>query len=88
MEKGRGDLLWVAGNGWTQAQRLESGSQLHCLRGSQPISCLEAGAEAETFNLIVADFHTYFVGDERVLSHDVTVRRPTNAIVPGLNDTD
>jgi hypothetical protein len=32
----------------------------------------------------VADFHTYFVGDGRILSHDNTPRNPTNSIVPGL----
>ena len=87
-ETSQGHLFWVAGQGWTKAQRLDSGMQLHGLKGAQPISSVEEGAEAETYNLVVADFHTYFVGEERVLSHDVTGRRPTDAIVPGLKDSD
>lgn len=79
-----GHLYWVAGHGWAKARRLESGMPLHCLRGSVPITCVEKGTEAQTYNLVVADFHTYFVGGQRVLSHDVTLRRPTEAIVPGL----
>ena len=39
---------------------------------------------ARTYNLIVADFHTYFVGYERVLSHDNTVRKAVNATPVGL----
>jgi hypothetical protein len=33
---------------------------------------------------VVADFHTYFVGEAKILSHDNTIRQPTNAVVPGL----
>jgi len=32
----------------------------------------------------VADFHTCFVEDARILSHDITPRAPTNVLVPGL----
>jgi len=32
----------------------------------------------------VADFHTYFVGEALILSHDTTPNEPTNALVPGL----
>ena len=35
-------------------------------------------------NLVVADFNTYFVGQRKILVHDVTPRRPTTSIVPGL----
>ena len=36
------------------------------------------------YNLVVADFHTYFVGHSKILSHDNTVRDATDAVVPGL----
>ncbi|GAF79892.1 unnamed protein product, partial [marine sediment metagenome] len=29
-------------------------------------------------------FHTYFVGKTKILSHDNTIREPTDALVPGL----
>ena len=36
------------------------------------------------YNLIVADFNSYFVGEHGILVHDNTPRRPTAAAVPGL----
>ena len=33
---------------------------------------------------IVADFHSYFVGEGKILSHDNTLREATSATVPGL----
>ena len=41
---------------------------------------------APTYNLIVADFHTYFVGSSLVLCHDNTHSQPTNVMVPGLRE--
>jgi hypothetical protein len=38
-------------------------------------------------NLVVEDCHTYFVGREGILVHDITYmtfRQPTQAVVPGL----
>lgn len=87
-ETSQGHLYWVAGQGWCKARRLESGMQLHCLQGAQPVSSVEEGTVAATYNMVVADFHSYFVGTERILSHDVTNRRPTEAIVPGLKTND
>jgi len=34
--------------------------------------------------LIVADFHTYFIGQRRILTHDNTIRGPTSDLLPGL----
>ncbi len=48
---------------------------------------VERGATSETYNLVIADFHTFFVGRTRILSHDNTIRQPTNALVPGLSRT-
>ncbi|MCP3690932.1 MAG: hypothetical protein GY917_01945 [Planctomycetaceae bacterium] len=45
---------------------------------------LEPGRKVKTYNLIVDGHHTYFVGAGQVLSHDNSVRQPTNAVVPGL----
>ena len=39
------------------------------------------------YNLIVPDFHTYFVGTGEVLSYDNTPLKPTTQKVPGLVDT-
>jgi hypothetical protein len=82
-----GHLMWVSGQGWVKAKQLRSGMQAHTLTGGTAIDRNDSEAgRAETYNLSVADFHTYFVGECRVLSHDVTDQLPTLKVVPGLND--
>jgi hypothetical protein len=41
--------------------------------------------DAEAYNLVVDDFHTYFVGRLGLLVHDNNFRRPTTAVLPGLH---
>jgi hypothetical protein len=48
------------------------------------VESVEPATNAETYNLVVADFNTYFIGTNGVLVHDNTPRRPTRCIVPGL----
>lgn len=79
-----GHLFWVAGDGWRKASELQSGMVLHSLGGPVRISTVESGSEATTYNLVVADFSTYLVGKQKVLSHDFTMRQPNRALVPGL----
>ncbi len=80
----RGHPLWVDGLGWRMAKELEDGAMLQTLSGSGRIDAVAPAADAETYNLVVADFNTYFVGKNGILSHDNTPRRPTQAIVPGV----
>lgn len=84
LETSGGHLFWVAGAGWTKARKLLSGCELHGVTGTVRVSITETADEAETYNLIVADSHSYFVGEGKLLCHDNTVRRPTKAKVPGL----
>ena len=79
-----GHPLWVAGEGWVKARDLASGMELHTPKGPATIDSVEAVAPQVTYNLVVADFNTYFVGESRVLNHDNTVATPTAAVVPGL----
>lgn len=79
-----GHLYWVAGEGWRKARELQSGDEIHSVRGTVRVSSVEKAELAPTYNLIVADFATYFVGDGLIFSHDNTIRQPTNALVPGL----
>ena len=59
--------------------------RFHSVNGSSEITSIEdAGRDERAYNLVVADFHNYFVGDGRILSHDNSPRSPTNALVPGL----
>ncbi len=83
-ETSNGHLFWVSGRGWTMARELHSGMFLHAVDGTVPVVSVAAGQEAETYNLVVADFNTYIVGDGKILSHDVTNRRSQRFVVPGL----
>lgn len=84
LEGSGGHPLWVAGDGWVKLRELKSGMVLHGIGGSVVISDVEEGSTQPTYNLVVSDFHTYVVGDARILCHDNTPRRPTSAILPGL----
>ncbi len=80
-----GHLFWVAGQGWTKTRNLKSGQTLHCATGTVQVSDIVPVEKPEqTYNLVVADFNTYFVGPQKILAHDVTERKPTRSIVPGL----
>jgi hypothetical protein len=83
-ETSGGHLFWVSGQGWVKSRELQSGQILHSAAGPVHVSSAEPTTAAETYNLVVADFSTYFVGYRKVLSHDNTVRAPTRALVPGL----
>ena len=66
------------------AKFVEPGNLLHGLHGSTAVKETSPAGEAEAHNLIVADFHNYFVGETGILAHDNTVRKPATSILPGL----
>ena len=80
----RGHVFWVAGEGWRLAKELNSGQKLYGLRRAVPVEQVVPAANGDSYNLVVADFATYFVGDNQLLVHDTTPRKPTLAVVPGL----
>jgi hypothetical protein len=80
----RGHPLWVDGAGWRMAKELEAGANLHALTGAACVESVEPATNAETYNLVVTDFNTYFIGASGVLVHDNTPRRATRCVVPGL----
>jgi hypothetical protein len=83
-ETSGGHLFWVSGEGWKRSRQLETGMVLHTASGPVRVTYVGEGANAPTYNLVVADFNTYFVGKQKLLSHDNTVRQPTSTVVPGL----
>jgi hypothetical protein len=83
-ESSGGHPFWVSGDGWVKSRNLKSGMILHTASGPIRVTDVSEARPVPTFNLVVADFNTYFVGNQKVLSHDNTVRRPTNVVVPGL----
>jgi hypothetical protein len=80
-----GHPFWVSGHAWKMAKELKPGDRLHSLGGAVEIKSIEPLDKLEpAHNLVVADFNSYFVGDEGLLVHDNEFRRPTQSIVPGL----
>lgn len=82
----RGHPFWVAGRGWQMAKQLTTADRLHGLEGSWAIDRIEELPDDEAYNLVVHDFHTYFVGRQGLLVHDNTPRRPTTAVLPGYRE--
>jgi len=84
LEGSGGHPLWAAGHGWVKLRDVKSGMVLHGVDGPTLVSDVVETRTEQTFNLVVAEFHTYVVGGPRILCHDNTPRRATNALVPGL----
>lgn len=79
-----GHPFWVVGAGWKMAKELKSGDQLHTPQGMANLLEVTEDEEAFAYNLVVADFNTYFVGPTGILVHDNTPHGTTEALVPGL----
>lgn len=80
-----GHPFWVSGSGWVLAKELQTGMMLHGQNGELPILDIRRGDFEETYNLVVDGYATYFAGENQVLVHDFTNRRPSRELVPGLN---
>jgi hypothetical protein len=83
-----GHPFWVVGQGWRLTKQLKVGDRLHATSGGLPIKRIEKldpdpVTAGYAYNLIVADFNSYFVGERAILVHDNTPRQPTAALVPG-----
>lgn len=81
-----GHHFWVSGRGWTKTRELAAEQRLHTPTGAVRVASLAPAESVPTYNLVVADFHTYFVGKTGLLSHDVLPPKPTDKQVPGLDD--
>lgn len=80
-----GHTFWVVGEGWIKLRDVKPGQRFHTVTGAVKIERLEKTGKAKTYNLVVDASHTYFVGKDLLLSHDVTFAEPTDAVVPGLS---
>jgi hypothetical protein len=79
-----GHTFWISGHGCMKIRDAQPGMRFHGATDPVEIESIEPGGNEPTYNLIVADFHTYFVGRRLVLSHDPTFAQPTDVKVPGL----
>jgi hypothetical protein len=78
-----GHFFWVSGKGWTKAGELKQGMILHGAENPTRIDEIKEADKEKTYNLRVADNANYFVGNARILSHDVSSRGPSEMAVPG-----
>lgn len=79
-----GHAFWISGDGWVKARDLAPGMPVHSVRGTASVEIVEPSRAAPTYNLVVADFHTFFVGQAKLLTHDNTIPEATDRLVPGL----
>ena len=71
-----------------KARDIEPGVNFHGAEGTTRLHGSETAGVGAVYNLIVADFHSYFLGKSMIYSHDITVRKPMDLHVPGLVLTD
>jgi hypothetical protein len=79
-----GHPFWIAGSGWETANLLKKGDRVQTINGSVEIQEVAAQQPAEAYNLVVSDWHNYFVGEGQLLAHDNSPLEETTTLVPGL----
>ena len=79
-----GHPFWVAGQGWKMTKELGDDAVLHCLKGADRVRSIASTDDAEAYNLVVAEYNTYFVGSSGLLVHDIRPRGPIATIEPGV----
>lgn len=79
-----GHRFWLSGEGWMKARDLQPGALLHTVAGNCSLTAVEPSLAAQTYNLVVDDFHSYFVGQVGLLVQDLPLPNSTNSVVPGL----
>ena len=83
-----GHRFWVTGEGWRMAKFLGSDDRLFSTRGSRRLQSVTAVEQAEAYNLVVGDYHTYFVGNSRLLVHDNQCPQPIAGTMLGVSADD
>jgi len=75
---------WIAGQGWNKTEEMAAGMAVVTRdgRGMVVASIVETNRTDATYNLTVADFETYFVGEQRVLVHNCSGGRGKNNLKP------
>jgi hypothetical protein len=84
IESTGGHTFWVSGRGWIKARELKPEMNVRTIRGPAEVESIEKVNQQPAFNLVVDDFHSYYVGRGKYLTHDNTIRKPTDRVVPGL----
>jgi hypothetical protein len=79
-----GHRWWVIGNGWVKTKDLEPGMAFRTSTGFAAVRDIQDADAIETYNLVVDEDHTYFVGRSRLLSFDASEVIPTFQTTPGF----
>jgi hypothetical protein len=79
-----GHPFFVVGKGWRMAKELTESDWICAFGQTLPIDTIEKAEPAQAYNLMVADFGTYFVGKDRILVHDNSPIPPVRLEMPGL----
>jgi len=76
---------WIAGQGWKKTEELAVGMAVVTRDGKGMIvsSVVESDRTDATYNLTVADFETYFVGEDSILVHNCPTGSYTNTHASG-----
>ena len=79
-----GHPFWVIGKGWQMAKHLKAGDSLYTTNGAVSVDHIEKSTPDKAYNLVVSDFHDYFVGESKLLVHDNSPSLETSVRAPGL----
>jgi hypothetical protein len=80
----KGHPMWVGGQGWRIAKYVQAGDRLHRYFGSIAVEAVrEVPAKESVYNLVVDEFHSYFVGENSVMVHDNSVITPPSVTLLG-----
>lgn len=80
----KGARAWVTGTGWRSFKSMQPEDRIHSVDGWTKIESLVDIENQPANNLIVEDFHTFFVGKQKLLVHDGAPVEPASTVVPGL----
>lgn len=80
----KGARAWVTGTGWRSFKSMQPEDRIHSVDGWTPIEGLVDIENQRANNLIVEDFHTFFVGKQKLLVHDGAPIEPASTVVPGM----
>jgi hypothetical protein len=78
-----GHRFWVDGHGWQMAKSLKPQVRLQALGGGVTASTAAVEELTVCHNLVVDGFHTFFVGESRLLVHDKNCPAPNPGNLPG-----
>ena len=83
-----GHIVWRSGSGWRRVSKIEAHDMLHGVEKEPRLEQTGDAFSIDCYDLIVDEFHTYFVGESGILVHDATRIQPTFVALPGFSPAD